>query len=168
MGNRIRWLPTPTQSHLLCLKIPPKNGSFMGSLMVHQVDISGYQRIWEPQFSDNHGNMSGFSAQLITITIFRQTHLRGFKKKNVSCGKYPHEIPWKSHHVCCLKISQSMFGTWIWSRHRQPLAEHRRPTRDLPPALGELQKAYTWVIINEICVGQLQKIMTCIITIRQL
>ena len=61
-------------------EIPPKNGSFMGSLMVHQVDISGYQWIWEPQFSDNHGNMSGFSVQLITITIFRQTHLRGEKK----------------------------------------------------------------------------------------
>ena len=38
------------------------------------------------------------------------------------------------------KNSQSMFGTWIWSRHRQPLAEHRRPTRDLPPAAGGTSK----------------------------
>lgn len=110
MGDRIRWLPTPTQSHLLCLKIPPKNGSFMGSLMVHQVDISGYQRIWEPQFSDNHGNMSGFSAQLITITIFRQTHLRGLKKKK----RFMWEIsPWNSMEKSpCLLLKNFSVDVW--------------------------------------------------------
>ena len=59
----------------------PQNGSFMGSLTVHQVDISGYQWIWEPQFSDNHGNMNGFSVQLITKQTFSDKPISGEKKK---------------------------------------------------------------------------------------
>ena len=147
---------------------PPKKWLFHG---IFDGSSSGYQWISEDLGTPIFRQPWKYEWIFCTINYnhhFQTNPFKGIKKKNVSCGKYPHEIPWKSHHVCCLKISQSMFGTWIWSRHRQPLAEHRRPTRDLPPALGELQKAYTWVIINEICVGQLQKIMTCIITIRQL